>query len=235
MDNYDIRIMIDQAQCGAYEVREQLIDMHQTFVKQIVKKNVIGYEEITSRDEYSIALIALNEAIDSYRPGFRTFKSFAASVIKKRLIDYYRNQKKRMDQNVYIEDMPSSAFDLQFDYASEKIDLQLEMQYFVDQLSLYGITLRDLVNESPKHIDSRLLCIKIAKTITGDAELKKHLLKYHTLPLKMLLKKLQISAKTVERHRKYIISICLVLLSDLDSLKEYVNNQFSQGGDKYVM
>lgn len=235
MDRETINSMISQAQSGNSETRERLIYEHQIFVKQIVSKYAPGYEAIiNNRDEYSIGLIALNEAIDSYKPGFRSFQSFAASVIKKRLIDYYRTQKKYLDHSIYIEDIPPLASDEEFDNATEKINLKLEMQSFVNQLSQFGITLRDLVNESPKHIDSRLLCVNIAKTIIEDSELKKHLLKYRSLPLTMLLKKLQINSKTVERNRKFIISICLVLLSDLDSMKEYVN-QLGQGGDNYVI
>lgn len=234
MDKEAINIMISQAQSGNSAMRESLIAEHQVFVKQIVAKNVTGYGDINARDEYSIGLIAFNEAIDSYKPGFRSFQSFAASVIKKRLIDYYRTQKKHKEHGVYIEDIPPLVSEEQYETYTEKMDLKYEMQSFVQQLVQFGITLRDLVNESPKHLDSRLLCIKIAKTVTEDTELTKHFLKYHSLPLTLLLKKLHINAKTVERNRKFIISICLVLLSNLDSMKSYVN-QLGQGGDNNVI
>lgn len=234
MDRDNINMMIRQAQSGDSIVRDYLIDVHKVFVKQIVTKNITTYAEITSKDEYSIGLIALNEAIDSYKPGLRTFKSFAASVIKKRLIDYYRSQKNHQTKDVYLEDIPPLPSDMEFDTTTTRIDLKREMQYFIDQLSQFGINLRDLVNESPKHLDSRQLCIKIAKAVTEDTMLKKHFLKYHSLPLSMLLKKLQINAKTVERNRKFIISVCLVLISELDSMKEYIN-VVERGGDKYVL
>jgi len=44
---------------------------------------------LTQSDEYSIALIAFNEAIESYDLDKKTkFVSFSKQVIKRRLIDY---------------------------------------------------------------------------------------------------------------------------------------------------
>lgn len=232
-DNSSTNNRIKQAQAGNSEIREDLISEHQAFVRQITARHALGHSDITSQDEYSIGLIALNEAIDSYRPGLRSFQSFAASVIKKRLIDYYRSQKKHRS-HAGLDDIPEPAASRDLEDLSDRIDLKAEMQAFVTQLREFGITMSDLVEESPKHRDSRLLCIHIARTLVGEAELKSHLLKYHTIPLTMLLKKLNINVKTVERNRKFIISLCLILLSDLESMKGYID-QFSQGGDENVI
>ena len=89
--------------------------------------------------------------------------------------------------------------------------------------------MNDLVRETPKHADSRLLCARIAGIITSEPELLSHFRKYRTIPLKMLLKKIGVNEKTVERHRKYIIGICLVLVSDLDIMKSYVE-ELVKGG-----
>ncbi|MEW6448710.1 MAG: sigma factor, partial [Bacillota bacterium] len=43
-------------------------------------------------DELSVAWLALNEAIDQFRPGSGTsFLAFAKVVIRRRLVDYFRN------------------------------------------------------------------------------------------------------------------------------------------------
>ena len=47
-----------------------------------------------SHDEWSIALIAFNQAIESYDMDKGSFLSFAKLVIRRRLIDYYRSQSK---------------------------------------------------------------------------------------------------------------------------------------------
>lgn len=217
-DNKDL---VKLAQDGSADSREKLISEYQVFIKKIVSKNTAGCEDINSRDEYSIALIAFNEAIDKYKPGLRSFKSFASEVIKKRLIDYMRSQKKYRNRGIYLGDaldLPAAPSEI----PEEKIQGKIEMESFVKSLQLHNITLEDLVRETPKHADSRLLCVRMAKIIANEPELLGHLKKYKTLPLKRLVKKIRVNEKTVERHRKYIIGICLVLVSELDIMKSYI-------------
>lgn len=173
--------------------------------------------------------MAFNEAIDSYKPGLRPFQSFAAEVIKKRIIDFYRSRARHQDSILYIADDQRLSTGEELGNPTDQVHVKLEMECLVRSLSGYNISLRDLVMETPKHADSRLLCVRIAKTITGDPVLCQHFKKYKTIPLKMLLQKIMINKKTVERHRKYIIAICLVLQSDLDTLKEYVENLYKGG------
>lgn len=214
--------LIIDAQDGNVEAREKIISDHLLFIKKIVSKKISCYEDIGSRDEYSIGLMAFNEAIDRYKPGFRSFQSFAASVIKKRLIDFYRSQSRHLTRNTYLEDANLILVGPEGSNPAEQIPVKMEIESFMQSLSKYNLTLQDLVSETPKHFDSRLLCVRIAKVITSEPELCMHLQKYRTIPLKRLLTKIRVNQKTVERHRKYIIGICLVLLSNLDIMKNYV-------------
>lgn len=229
--NGDDKDLVKLAQDGDTDSREKLISEYQVFIKKIVSKNTFGCEDINSRDEYSIALIAFNEAIDKYKPGLRSFKSFAAEVIKKRLIDYMRSQKKHRNRGIYLGDAVDLPVVAPSEIPEEKIQGKIEMESFVKSLKPYNITLADLVRETPKHADSRLLCIRIAGIITGDPELLGHLKKYKTIPLKRLVKKIRVNEKTVERHRKYIIGICLVLVSELDTMKSYIE-RLLKGGEE---
>ena len=57
-------------------------------------------------DEASIAMIAFNEAIDSFdSTGGASFLSFAEIVVKRRMVDYFRRQSKKS------EEIPISAFE----------------------------------------------------------------------------------------------------------------------------
>ncbi len=227
----EINAMLREAQRGNPEIREKLIGDHLIFVKKIVSKYVNGCEDINSREEYSIGLTAFNEAIDSYKPGLRSFRSFAADVIRKRLIDYHRSQSRHKRNTFYIADLHQSPELAEHDAASEQVEVSLEMESFLTRLSEHGIDLRDLIKETPKHADSRVLCVRIAQAITRDPRLRGHFQKYGSLPLKMLLERIRVNVKTVERHRKYIIALCLILLSDLDLMKGYVE-QLGKGGGK---
>lgn len=223
--------LLKKARQGNNAVRENIIADHQVFVKQMVAKNLGVYEDIDARDEYAVGLIALNEAIDSYKSGLLSFRSFAARVIKRRLIDYIRSQKKHRNQVLYMDDMaqgktPEPSLD-----PRENIHARMEMDAFVNNLARFGISMADLIKETPKHGDSKQLCIRVAWMVSGDQELKDHFTKYNTLPTKKIISRLNLNIKTIERHRKYIIAICLILLSDLDEMKAYITDLY-KGGER---
>lgn len=223
--------LVTEAQSGNTAAREKLISENLIFIKKIVSKNTTGYEDIDSRDEYSVGLMAFNEAIDGYRPGLRSFHSFAADVIRKRIIDCHRSRSSYLARNLLVLDTEKFSENREMNSPTDQVHVKMEMELFVKKLSEYNIGLRDLIDETPKHTDSRLLCLRIAKIITGEPDLHHHFRKYRTIPLKMLLQKITINRKTVERHRRYIIAICLVLMSDLDTMKEYVENLYKGGDD----
>ncbi len=75
---------------------------------------------------------------------------------------------------------------------------------------------------SPKHSDSRKSAIKTAKMLVDNQELKTLLLEKKRLPIKQLEAMVDVSRKTIERNRKYIIAIALILLSDYVYMKDYI-------------
>lgn len=223
--------LLKEAREGDDRSRENIIASHQVFVKQMVAKNLGVYEDIYARDEYAVGLIALNEAIDSYKPGLLSFRSFAARVIRRRLIDYIRSQKKHRNQVLYMDEAAQGNICEPSSDPREDIHTRLEMDAFVSSLARFGISMADLIKETPKHSDSKQLCIKVAWLVCSDDELIDHFTKYNTLPNKKIISKLRLNIKTIERHRKYIIAICLILLSDLDEMKAYITDLY-KGGDR---
>lgn len=223
--------LLRDARQGDDVARENIIANHQVFVKQIVSKNLGVYEDIDARDEYAVGLIAFNEAVDSYKPGLLSFRSFAARVIKLRLIDYVRSQKKHRNQVLYIDDVAQGNIPEPSSDPRENIHTKMEMETFVSKLARFGISMADLIKETPKHSDSKQLCIRVAWMVNSDQELKDHFTRYNTLPTKKLISRLNLNIKTIERHRKYIIAICLILLSDLDDMKAYITDLY-KGGKK---
>lgn len=226
-----IRLLLENAQRGDDAARETIISTHQVFIKRMVAKSLGTYEAIDNRDEYAVGLIALNEAIDSYKPGLLSFRAFAARVIKRRIIDYIRSQKNYRNQVLFMNDeyqvsIPDPGLE-----PEDKINMKIEMESFVKRLARCGIDLADLIKATPKHIDSKRLCLKIAWQVYTEPEFVSHFNKYYTLPVKKLVDKLNINPKTIERHRKYIIAMCLILLSDLEQMKSFIVELY-KGGEK---
>lgn len=62
----------------------------------------------------------------------------------------------------------------------------------------------------------------MAKVLVENSELKNFLMEKKRLPIKELEKMVDVSRKTIERNRKYIIAIALILSSDYLYMKDYL-------------
>lgn len=234
----DIDVLLDNARNGDSDAREKIIEDCQRFIEKTVAHHTHTYSDTKSRDEYSVGLLAFNEAIDKFDPRHdRAFLSFAGEVIKKRIIDYYRRNKAHVNcipfssfecSEEFFFDRPSTG---PLDPVGERVERESDMNSFLAQLKEFRISLDDLVKNTPKHRDSRLLSIKIARVIAGDPELMEGLHKKKVIPLKRLLSKIEVNPKTVERHRIYIITICLLLTGNLETMKGYIEQTEEGGGN----
>lgn len=228
--------LVIKAQQGDARVREQILQDYRPFYLRVASGTCKKYLVLGRDDEASIAMIAFNEAIDSYNvDGGASFFSFAEIVIKRRMVDHFRRQSKRTDE------IPLSSFEReeQEDSVLQKIEskeaqtvLQIQEEteerreeiFRLDQLlSHYGIRFSDLVKVSPKHQDARDRALQVAKVLAGDPELLAYLTTKKSLPLKELEERVEVSRKTLERQRKYIISLTLILIGDFYHLQEYLN------------
>jgi RNA polymerase sigma factor len=220
-------------QKGDTKLQNELIQSYKPFIAKTVSAVCKRYIH-ESDDEFSIGLIAFNEAIQKYTPEKgNSLLSFAEVLVKRRVIDYIRKQKNNQNLSLFIgsesedEDTPRASIedDLSIEDYKKKHDEQLrkeEIIQFQQVLKDFGLSFQDLVEHSPKHADARKNAMIVAKTLVEDEELKQLLLEKKRLPIKHLEKKVQVSRKTIERNRKYIIAISIILLGDYLYLKDYI-------------
>ncbi|MDO1722122.1 hypothetical protein Q2317_26410, partial [Escherichia coli] len=78
----------------------------------------------------------------------------------------------------------------------------------------YGLTFQELLYHSPKHSDARQNAITVAVTLVEHEELAAILYQKKQLPVKQLEHRVTLSRKTIERNRKYIISMCIIITGD---------------------
>jgi RNA polymerase sigma factor len=185
-------------------------------------------------EEASIALLALNEAIDAYDPSQGVeFPSFLATVVKRRLIDWFRRESRRRE--VPLSQLESDAAGGAYATAVEALgavavhrvrleeeERRSEIESYGKDLAGYGITWRELVRVSPKHRDAREQAMAIARTIVQDPGMIRYLRERRELPLRALEERVSVSRKTLERQRKYVIAMTLILLGDYSYLREYL-------------
>lgn len=208
------------AQKGDTLAREELIKSHKTFIAKVSSKICNRYLTWDNDDELSIALMAFNEAIDHFDPqGGAEFLSFTQTVIHRRLVDYFRKEGKHQHLSLSPmnpEDEEMSRYDMnisQEQYHEEQNNTQFAevIENYVRVLSEYGVNLDDLVKVSPKHRDSKQTLIRVVLTLVHYPHLLSHLKKQKLLPIKELELLTGIKRKVLEKGRKYIIALALIL------------------------
>lgn len=221
-----------EIQAGNLQLQNQLIYKYKPFIAKAVSSVCKRYINETD-DEFSIGLIAFNEAIEKYsKDKGSSLLSFAELIIKRRVIDYIRKESKNITVTMSEQDVD------QDDYASNKIEATLSVEEFqkqIDQeqrkeeilyyqtvLKDFGLSFSDLLECSPKHADARQNAIVVAHTLVQNQELKKHLFEKKMLPMKHLEGLVDVSRKTIERNRKYIIAVSIILSGDYIYLKDYL-------------
>ncbi|MDQ2085858.1 RNA polymerase sigma-I factor [Herbivorax sp. ANBcel31] len=214
---------------GDVGLKEELIKKYRPYLLKTISSTTGKYVDSETSEEYSVGLMAFNEAIDNFDSEKNgNFISYCNIVINHRIIDYIR-KKKRENKTIpfsYFEEKSESEFEEKYlvsdsHYQYEKIEVREEIMIFENKLKEFGITLDELVTKSPKHKDSRELYINIAKILSNNEVLFNKMIKKKCIPMSELMKFVKVSRKTIERNRKYIIAVSLVLRSSLDEIKQY--------------
>ncbi|MEC0183447.1 RNA polymerase sigma-I factor [Paenibacillus peoriae] len=222
---------LPQIRNGDEQARSALIGQYRSFILKVVKhvcKRRIGWSD----DEASIGLIAFNEAVDRYRTEYgKTFNNFAFLMIRRRLIDDFR-KKIKISQNeadwkdeeemLYIADKVRSldAFERQERAAA----LSEELDSYDERLQEFGVCLRELEDIMPSHRDTRQMLVRIARHFCNNRDWLNNLFQKKKLPLMAMTKEINISKKTLERNRKYLISLILIFgCEDFARIRESIS------------
>lgn len=210
------------------------IEKYQPFIFSTIKELKGRY--IDESDELStVGMLAFKEAVDSFDPAKGNFYSFAKKVIKLRLIDHYRKNKKRKDNVISIlEDREyknklskieqEKAFDQYLIEEETKLRRE-EIKEYVQELKEYDINLKELEKLSPRKKKLKEMYYNSADYIAEDEDLYKNFIESHRLPAKELSENLKINRKQLDRGRKYIISLVILKKGNYEMLAEYIKRR----------
>lgn len=228
--NLEIERSIERIQGGDRIIRNEFIKEHIPFIVKVILSVTGRCVDIKNNDEFAIGLSAFNEAFDSFNAEKHyNFFKFSEQVIKRRIIDYIRSNKKNSKV------LPFTYFNLEenYDYEEkyiiqshtneyENIEIKQEFILFQQNLEWYGVSINDLILCAPKHRDSKLMCIKIAKVICIYDKVYDKLYKSKRIPTSDIIKIINVSERTIERNRKFIIAVSIILKNDFTILKKYI-------------
>lgn len=211
---------------------ERLIEENEGLILDCARK-VLNRYITKSDDEWSVALGALVQAVRSYDCGKGAFFSFAQTVIRRRLIDYLREQK-RWGREVSVDPALFSADSEREEDLAVKIEvgkkiserpdmsLKLEIEAAEKDFSEYGFTFFDLASCSPKAEKTKSACAKAVACIIKNPILLNELKENKQLPIKAIEKCAGVPRKILDRHRKYIIAATMILSGEYPCLAEHM-------------
>lgn len=210
--------LLYSAKNGDVEARNLFIETNKSFVHKFACTVCKRYLSWENDDELSIALVAFNSSIDSFKDG--DFELYSKMVIKSRLIDYFRKTSKC---EVPIDDDIIENYTYYNPGIEEHLDRVSQINLFKSILTEFNITFEDLTRRSPKHKDTRQKLLDLAKYISERQDITKHILTQKMLPIKEILSISDVSRKTLEEWRKYLISL-VIIFSDkrLDTIKDFI-------------
>jgi len=238
MLDLEIREDILLVQQGKEEERNRIIKKYLPFILKVTSRTCKRFVRAGEDDEVSVALIAFNEALDKYNTEQNSsFFSFAETVIKRRIIDYFRKNQ-HVNRDLPLSSLASEGEEEEVADCLDKLTWQEaaeryfereiteirreEIKEYARQLKDYGIEFRDLVKVSPKHQDARISALQVARLIVSNEKNRLYLERTKTLPMKELVSVAAVSRKTLERQRKYIIALVVILTGEFFYLQDYL-------------
>lgn len=225
--NGSLEERIQNIQMGDEKEKNLLIQEYIPFIQKTISNQLGRYIEIENNDAFSIGLMAFNEAIDKYDKEKGNFLTFASMVIKSRIIDQLRRES-RTSKEIFMSQLEGEENEnfadniIAVESFEERVETRVDMAALIRRMKTFGVTLDDLIREAPKHIDTRVTAIKIAKCVYENKDLRDKFIRTQNLPNVELMESLHISKKVIQRSRKFIIAIILILDSNLDTLKHYI-------------
>ncbi len=220
------------------EAADQLISAYLPFIRSETARFLGRPPQEGRDDELSIAMIAFHEAIQGYSRSRGAFLSYAAMLIKSRLIDYRRREKRHQGQlsldSPPAEDEPALADTLAGDRDhSEEIVMRsatrAEIEELSAQMKLFGVSLTDVADNCPRQQRTLAACRRAMQFAAENPSLLDDFLRTRRLPIAALCEGSGVERKTLERHRKYLVALLLICTNGYELIRGHLK-QVLKGG-----
>ena len=221
--------------------REALIRSHENLILKTASRASFRYVT-KSDDEWSIALCAFSDAIDSYRPDQGGFLPFSQMLIKRALIDYHRSTARHLTEistSPFVlegvdedpDDWEKSVFLAVAEQSRESADRSLpdEIAAANEALQRYGFRFFDLTDCSPQQEKTKQACAAAIRFVLSRPRLLEEMEKTRKLPIRAVADGSGVSKKILDRYRKYIIMAVLILNGEYPQLSEYLKYVRKEG------
>ena len=102
------------------------------------------------------------------------------------------------------------------------VNLTAQQSELKNEISSFGFTLEDLVNEAPKQQATRENAINLSRKISQEEEFVSFMHEKKRLPIKKIVLRFGVTEKVVKRSKKFIISVVIIIDKNLSALKNWI-------------
>ena len=222
------------------EIFDRLAEEEKRFIRKQAYY-AAGHFVSESDEEWSVALLAFYEAVQAYEESKGNFHSFAAMVIRRRILDHMKKERRRareipvggdtLDSDIDEENVSAMDYEISERAAErsrgngpEQTLVQLEIEALGQELNRYGFSFFDLPDCSPKAGKTRVACRKAIRAMLEHPILVQKLEDRRSLPMRDLMEYSGVSKKILDRHRRYIITCALILTGEYPEISEYLRD-----------
>lgn len=201
----------------------ELIKNHMPFIIKCISDVTGRYVSCENDEELSIGLLGFHEAIERYDNEKGHFLSYAKLVIGSRIKNYLKSENKHLHSS--LDELIDKGIDIKDEYFEPKEDngvLLEEINKLKNEISSFGFTLEDLVNEAPKQQATRKNAISLSEEISKDEEFTSFMYLKKRLPIKRIVLKFSVTEKVIKRSKKFIISVVIIIDKNLSALKNWI-------------
>lgn len=204
-----------------------LIEDYLPFIIKTISKFTNRYVSIENDEEFSIGLVAFHEAVQKYDNDKGPFMPFAKLVITSRLKNYF-NKENQNKGHISIENLEEEGIKLEDSLQNpieDKSSLLHEIDLLKEEINLFGFSLEDLVDEAPKHSDTRNNAIQLSEKISQDEPIMDFMYIKKRLPIKQIALKYSITQKVIKGSKKFIITSTIIFYKNFRNLRFWIKGR----------
>lgn len=166
-------------------------------------------------------MIAFKEAVEKYDESKGSLLNFVKVVIRSRVIDYLRKEKKN-EEMASLDSMAESGVQFQDESRQSENVLAIEIEEWKSTIEDFDISLEQLIEESPKHKDSRERAIHISEKSSKHKPITIPLFEKKRLPIKLTATYNNVSVKVIKGNKVFITSTIIIFKNGLASLIDWI-------------
>jgi RNA polymerase sigma factor len=212
---------------------EKFIEDYIPFLRARVARYSAQPDSDINEKLLSVAMLAFYESVRSYDPTKGHFFPFADMVVKRRIFDSLRSEYRDEEKTVPFDeeiDEPAnvqSSADIEislryYDEQRRRESLAEEIEHFKEELMTWGITMKKLSENSPKHKKLLESYRRAVAVIADEADIAQTIQLKRYFPVKKISEATGLPQKNIERARTFILASLIIKFGEYENLSDYI-------------